>query len=68
MGIGNILAGVIRTANETASCHSTRTVLHDLGIWTASKEAPRHLTDSVEVFAAACALVNAIQKYLDTLE
>ena len=66
MGIGNILAGVIRTANETA--YSTRTVLHDLGIWTASKEAPRHLTDSVEVFDAACALVNAIQKYVDTLE
>lgn len=48
--------------------HTTRTVLTDLHRWTQTPAASRHLIDSAEVFDAACALRDAIQRYVDTLD
>lgn len=64
----NQIIGRLMPLTLDGVAHTTRTVLNDLLRWTQSPVAICHLTDSVEVFEAACALRNAIQKYLDTLE
>jgi len=66
----------MKTPNEIAARgtaavvqRTTHAVLANLGAWTERPhKALRHLTDSVEVFDAACALRDAIQAHLDRME